>query len=149
VPADLPAWLFAADVLLIPPSSAPLRKFGNCVLPIKLFAYLAAGRPILAPEAPDTAELLKHGTTAWSVAPDRPEAAAEALDRLLRDTALAARLCENALSLSKNLTWDRRAEAIASFLRARLAQRSTYSSTLRPISMPRTGAVQAPRTGGT
>src|SRR6476469_722339 len=54
-PAALPAWLHAADVLLIPPSRAPLEQFRNCVLPLKLFAYLAAGRPILAPAAPDTA----------------------------------------------------------------------------------------------
>jgi glycosyltransferase involved in cell wall biosynthesis len=45
-PASLPAWLQAADVLLIPPSRAPLQRFRNCVLPMKLFAYLAAGRPI-------------------------------------------------------------------------------------------------------
>ena len=66
-PAALPAWLAAADVLLIPPSREPLDRFGNCVLPIKLFAYLAAGRPILAPAAPDTAELLEHGANAWLV----------------------------------------------------------------------------------
>ena len=48
-PADLPAWLHAADVLLIPPSRAPLEQYRNCVLPLKLFSYLAAGRPILAP----------------------------------------------------------------------------------------------------
>ena len=58
---DLPAWLAAADVLLIPPSRAPLEQFRNCVLPLKLFAYLAAGKPILAPRAPDTAELLVDG----------------------------------------------------------------------------------------
>jgi glycosyltransferase involved in cell wall biosynthesis len=120
-PAALPPWLFAADVLLIPPSRAPLERFGNCVMPIKVFSYLAAGCPILAPRAPDTAELLIHGETAWLVEPD-PEAAAEALDRLLADTALSERLSANALSLSERLTWDRRAERIAAFLKQRLAR---------------------------
>jgi len=50
--------------------------------------YLAAGRPILTPEATDTAELLEHGETAWLVPRDRPDAAALALDRLLADPAL-------------------------------------------------------------
>jgi glycosyltransferase involved in cell wall biosynthesis len=133
LPGGLPAWLFAADVLIVPPSRAPLERFGTCVLPIKLFAYLAAGRPILAPEAPDTAELLTHGETAWLVPPDSPDIAAEALDRLLGDRALASHLADNALSLSGQLTWDRRADAIAAFLQARLAERAVGSS-------PRTAA---------
>jgi len=119
-PADLPAWLHAADVLLIPPSRAPLEQFRNCVLPLKLFAYLAAGRPILAPEAPDTAELLADGENALLVPPGDPEAAAVALDRL-REPALAARLGAAALARSAELTWDRRAETIEAFLRARVS----------------------------
>jgi glycosyltransferase involved in cell wall biosynthesis len=147
-PAALPAWLFAADVLVIPPSREPLERFRSCVLPIKLFAYLAAGRPILAPEAPDTAELLAHGQTAWLVPPDRPAAAAEALDLLLGDGVLATRLSANAQRLSEGLTWDRRARAIARFLQARLAQRSLNTSTLNPIDAAIDGAAQAPSIEG-
>jgi glycosyltransferase involved in cell wall biosynthesis len=118
-PAALAPWLFAADVLVIPPSLVPLKRSGTSALPIKLFAYLAAGRPILAPEAPDTAELLKHGETAWIVAPDNP-----GLGRLLSDGALAALLATNASRMSEQFTWDSRGEKIAAFLQARIAQRS-------------------------
>ncbi len=148
-PAALPAWLAAADVLLIPPSRAPLERFGTCVLPLKLYAYLAAGRPILAPVAPDTAELLQHGANAWLVPPDDPDTAAEGLDRLLGDATLACGLAGNALRLSEGLTWDRRGEKIEGFLRERLSQRSLNSSTLSPISPTSTGAAQAPSTEGT
>ena len=120
-PAALPAWLHAADALLIPPSRAPLEQYRNCVLPLKLFAYLAAGRPILAPEAPDTAELLTDGENALLVPPGDPAAAAAALDRL-RDPALAARLGAAAYAQSGELTWDRRAEKIEAFLGARLSR---------------------------
>jgi len=119
-PSAVPARLAAADVLLIPASRAPLEKFGNCVLPIKLYAYLAAGRPILAPEAPDTAELLQHGANAWLVPADDPDAAAAGLDRLLKDEALAAQLSANAQRLSEGLTWDQRGRRITEFLQARL-----------------------------
>ena len=119
-PVALPAWLHAADVLLIPPSRAPLEQFRNCVLPLKLFAYLAAGRPILAPAAPDTAELLTDGENALLVPPGDPEAAAAALDRL-REPALAARLGAAAYARSGELTWDRRAEKIEAFLTRRLS----------------------------
>jgi len=147
-PARLPAWLAAADVLVVPPSRAPLERHRSCVLPIKLFAYLAAGRPILAPEAPDTAELLRHGETGWLVAPDEPGAAAAGLDRLLGDAALSARIAGGALRLSAGLGWDARADRIAAFLQARLAQRSLYTNTAMPVSAATTGAAQAPTAAG-
>jgi len=155
-PASLPAWLQAADVLLIPSSRAPLQRYRNCVLPMKLFAYLAAGRPILAPVSPDTAELLKHDENALLVPPERPEVAAAALDRLLGDPALAERLGAAARLLSKDLTWDRRAEKVSTFLEARLraiasrqtGQRSLYSKTVTPIKATMTGAAQAPTAAG-
>lgn len=147
-PGELGTWLWAADVLLVPPSRAPLERFGNCVLPVKLFTYLAAARPILAPANPDTAELLADGETALLVEPDRPEAAAAALDRLLADSALAERLAGNGRRLADALGWDARADKIAAFLQQRLAQRSLYSRTVTPVSTAIAGAVHAPTAAG-
>jgi glycosyltransferase involved in cell wall biosynthesis len=120
-PEGLAPYLYAADLLVIPPASAPLDRFGTCVLPLKTFLYLAAGRPILAPDAPDTAEILENGVNALLVPPDCPEAAAAALDRVLADPALAARLGERGAETAATLSWDARAERIADFLSARLA----------------------------
>jgi glycosyltransferase involved in cell wall biosynthesis len=140
-PPALPAWLAAADILLIPPSRAPLDRFRTCVLPLKLFSYLAAGRPILAPRAPDTAELLSDCENALLVPPGEPAAAAAALDRILNEPGLAARLSAGALAQARELTWDRRAEKIESFLEARLSRRrsprragppSSYGGRSRP-----------------
>ena len=50
---DVPTYLAAADVLVVPPTGAPLKTHGRTVLPMKLFVYLAAGRPILGPDLPD------------------------------------------------------------------------------------------------
>jgi len=122
-PAALPQWLAAADALLVPASRAPLERFRNCVLPLKLFAYLAAGRPILAPLAPDTAELLRDEDNALLVAPGKPELAAAALDRILDYPSLAGRLSRNARTSAAGLTWDRRAEKIEAFLESRLSAR--------------------------
>jgi glycosyltransferase involved in cell wall biosynthesis len=126
-PDVLPLWLQAADVLLIPPSSAPLDRYGDCVLPMKTFAYLAAARPILAPASPDTAELLRDGETARLVPPDDPEAAAAALAALVADVGLRQRLGEGAAALAETLTWDRRAEKILGFLEAGMS-RSRFRS---------------------
>lgn len=119
-PQALPGVLAAADVLLIPPSSEPLRRFGNCVLPLKTFAYLAAGRPILAPALPDTADLLHDDETAKLVRPDDPAAAALALDMLFAQPKVAARLAANARALAELNSWEGRARKLSEFFRRRL-----------------------------
>ncbi|HEY7681370.1 MAG TPA: glycosyltransferase, partial [Gemmatimonadales bacterium] len=118
---DLAPWLYAADVLLIPPSLEPLERHGTTVLPIKLFLYLAAGRALVAPDAPDTAELLTDGMNAVLVPAGDVPAATAALRSLAADPSQAARLAEAALATANGLTWDARAARIAAFLSARLS----------------------------
>ncbi len=114
-------YLVASDVLLLPPSSRGLSLVGNTVLPMKLFQYLAAGRPILAPRTPDVLELLKDGYNARLVPVGDVDAAAFALRGLLSDPRLAGTLSEGAKQTSENLTWDARAEALGAFLELALA----------------------------
>lgn len=113
-------YLYAADVLVIPPASGPLRRTGRTVLPIKTFSYLAAGRPILAPDLPDVGEILTDGVTARLVPPDRPDEAADALARLLADPARSAALAAAARELAGSLTWDARGRRLEAWLRERL-----------------------------
>jgi glycosyltransferase involved in cell wall biosynthesis len=112
-------YLFAADVLLIPPTAAPLLKFRKTVLPIKLFQYLAAGRVILAPALPDIQSLLNN-SNAVLVAPDNLEAAAAALRRVFGDREWSDALARQARKDSENYSWKRRAMKIISFIHARL-----------------------------
>ncbi|HMC92286.1 MAG TPA: glycosyltransferase, partial [Allosphingosinicella sp.] len=87
------------------------------------FAYLAAGRPILAPAAPDTAELLRDGKNALLVPPGDPAAAAAALDRVLANAVLATLLAASAAALAESLSWDARARRILDFLERGLSRR--------------------------
>jgi glycosyltransferase involved in cell wall biosynthesis len=112
-------YLLAADILLQPPSRVPLRLVGNTVLPMKLFLYLAAGRPIIAPDLPDMREVLVHDHNALLVPTGDDDAAVGAVTRVLGDPALAERLSAAAKKTSEGLTWDARAERILSFLDAR------------------------------
>src|SRR5262249_30214925 len=116
---DLAPWLYAADTLVIPPSLAPLQRHGNTVLPIKLFLYLAAGRVLLAPIAPDTAELLTADLNAALVPPGNVEATVSRLRALAADPALTERLSRAALTTAESLTWDARAKRIAEFITQR------------------------------
>lgn len=112
-------YLMAADVLLQPPSRVPLRLIGNTVLPMKLFLYLAAGRPIVAPDLPDMCEVLRHDHNALLVAPGDVSAAVQALSRIFEEPGLGARLSRAALATSEGLTWDARAQRILGFLEQR------------------------------
>ncbi len=118
---DLAPWLYAADVLVIPPSIEPLERHGNTVLPIKLFLYLAAGRPLLAPDAPDTAELLRDGINAALVPAGDVRATIAALRALAADPVRSERLAAGAFTTAADLTWDARARRIELFLQQRLA----------------------------
>ncbi len=112
----LSPYLYAADVLLIPPGSRPLNS-GHTVLPMKTFLYLAVGRPILAPRLPDIEEVLEDGRNAILVPPDDLDAAAERLLSLLADRELQQRIGASARQDSLSFTWEARACRLAEFLR--------------------------------
>ncbi len=118
-PEAVAPYLFAADVLLIPPSLQPLAAFGSTVLPLKLYLYLGAGRPILAGNTRDVGEILRHGENAFLCEPDSLPALIAAIRLLTSDQALAARLAAGALADSRQFTWQARAERIAATLAAR------------------------------
>ncbi len=114
--ADVSTYLYAADCLIVPPTDEPLRRFRRTVLPMKVFMYLAAGRPILAPRLPDLEEVLTDHETARLVPPDDAQEAGAALAALLADQPLQERLSRNALEAATAYTWSARARRIAGFM---------------------------------
>jgi glycosyltransferase involved in cell wall biosynthesis len=129
--AESVPYLYAADVLIIPPTSKPLKDVGNTVLPIKTFLYLAAGRAILAPSTPDLLEVLTDGKNAVLVSPDAPQEALLRLRELLGDSGLRASLAAQARADGAMYTWARRAEGILEFLREQLPRTSPPAD--RPV----------------
>lgn len=109
---DVARYLYAADCLIVPPTGAPLTRYGRTVLPMKLFSYMAAGRPIAAPDLPDVREVLDHDRSALLLAPDDVAGAAAQVTALLSDAPRAARLAAAALAASARYTWQARAESI-------------------------------------
>lgn len=114
-PPQVAAHLARADVLVLPnPTSALSARWTS---PLKLFEYLAAGRPIVASDLPAFREVLADGENALLVPPGDAAAIAAAVARLLDDPALARGLARRAWEDAARYTWEARAEAIEALLR--------------------------------
>jgi len=106
-PGRVAGLLSQADVLALPnPASAISTRFTS---PLKLFEYMAAGRPIVASDLPAIREVLEHEVNALLVTPGDAGAMARAIERLLADPDLASRLARAALDRVPEYSWDRRA----------------------------------------
>lgn len=91
--------------------------------PLKLFEYLVLGRAIVAPAQPNIMEVLEDGVNAALFDPERPQALAEAIERVSRDAGLRARIAAGArASIDKQgLTWRRNAERVSQLFHELLA----------------------------
>ncbi len=115
--AELPSYLFAADVLVIPHTSRSMASdrqtaISDYASPMKLFEYMAAGRAIVATRFPSITEILVDGTNGILVPPDSAAALADGIGRALGDPALAANLGEQARRDVATRTWRRRAAEV-------------------------------------
>jgi glycosyltransferase involved in cell wall biosynthesis len=96
-----------AHVLVLPnPRSAISTEFTS---PLKLFEYMASGRPIVASDLPSIREVLTDGYNALLVEAGNPQAVIDGVRRIKEDTALAERLAAQALQDVHEFTWERRA----------------------------------------
>jgi glycosyltransferase involved in cell wall biosynthesis len=115
--AETAPYLYAADVLIIPPTPLPLKKVGTTVLPMKTFLYMAAGRPIFGMATPDMRELLTNRVNAVLADEDADLAKiCQLLNKLLHDRQEQRSLAERALAESAKYTWRNRGFLIRDFL---------------------------------
>ncbi len=110
-PLEIPFYQIAADVLALP-NSARAEISRAHTSPLKLFEYMAAGRPIVASDLPSLREVLRDGENALLVRPDDAGALAEGVRRALTDAALAERLGAQARRDARGYTWQARARRI-------------------------------------
>jgi glycosyltransferase involved in cell wall biosynthesis len=112
----VPIYLSASDLLVMPYTSRMTIKGGTWAQeftsPIKLFEYMASGRPILATSLPSVSEILQDGVNAVLVEPDSAQAILDGIQKILGDPALAGRISERALSDVKAYSWEERAKKL-------------------------------------
>ena len=122
---EVSAYLLASDVLVMPYSSGVTirdgTEAGEFTSPLKLFEYMAAGKPIVATGVPSVLEILTPGENSVVTPPDDAEEFIEALGLVLGDSELCARISQCARSDAAEYTWEKRVEKIISGIRVSVA----------------------------
>lgn len=114
---EVSMYLAAFDVLLMPYQKQVLhrqkrRDTSLYMSPLKMFEYMASGRPIIASRLPVLKEVLSDGRNALLAAPDKPEEWREALLKIQKSAGLARSLSAKAASDVRQYGWENRTRRI-------------------------------------
>lgn len=122
-PSEIPGYLASFDILLSPyqrkvavSSGSGVASSGNTaswMSPLKIFEYMASGKPIICSDLPVLKEVLRNQDNCLLCPPDDIQAWTSAINKLAEDKQLSDRLAENAFhDLKENYTWDARVKNI-------------------------------------
>ena len=103
----------AADVLVLPNTARDLTS-ARFTSPLKLFTYMASGKPIVASDLPSLREVISD-ESAFFVEADNPESLAKGIQEAIASSD-ASRRAERAKELVTQYSWGKRAERIIHFL---------------------------------
>lgn len=103
-------WIHKADICLLPLTDTSIGS--RYTSPLKLFEYLAAGKPVVVSDLPSMRAVLEPGRHAIMAASSDPISFANAIERLLVDPSQRQRLGEAARRHAGNFTWASRAGII-------------------------------------
>jgi glycosyltransferase involved in cell wall biosynthesis len=120
--ADVPRLLAGFDIVVAPYQRKVTVAGGGgdsaeYMSPLKIFEYMAAGRPMICSDLPVLREVLTSDVNALLVAPDDVSAWVAAVDRLRTSPDLRNRLGRQARAdLAQKYSWSARARSIGEFL---------------------------------
>ncbi len=111
---EIPLWLAAADVLILT-GTGHNETSSLYTSPIKMFEYMASGKPIVAPSLPSFLEVLNE-TNCFIVPPDDPLALAQRIEETTVKKHEAALRAARAKEDVRRFTWEERARAVVRFM---------------------------------
>ncbi len=111
---EIPLWLRAADVLVLPHTAKfAIAKYDAS--PVKLFEYLASGRPVVISDLPSMREIVDDSMV-WFFAPDNPQSLADSIHQALAQGEEAEKKALRALAQVNNFSWDKWADNVVAFI---------------------------------
>src|SRR3989344_4224982 len=105
--AEIPNYLKSADILVLP-NKAGHKMSEKHTSPLKLFEYMASGRPIVASDLLSLREILTEQEAIF-FKPDDPLDLALKIKEILVNQSLAEQISQNAREKVQNYTWQNRA----------------------------------------
>lgn len=113
--SEVPLWLKAADILLLPNTSKDeiSRLYTS---PLKMFEYMAAGHPIIASDLQSIREVLNEDN-ACLVPADNPKALTEGIKKILADPEYGNKIAMRAHNEVTKYTWHMRIDKILKFIK--------------------------------
>jgi glycosyltransferase involved in cell wall biosynthesis len=115
-PSEIPLYQTAADVLV---ATVGANNDTDYFSPLKLFEYMAAGKPMVVSRKPEFEEILSHQESALMVKPESVSEMAEAINRCLDDANLGMQLGQRARERVDQYDWRVRAQNILTDIRTR------------------------------
>lgn len=113
---SVPHYLASADALVLPYTQEMTIKGGtkakDFTSPIKLFEYMASGKPILASAIPSVTEVLEDGRNCLLVEPGSTASLGMGIRKILGDRQFADAIARVAREDVRNYTWEGRVKKI-------------------------------------
>lgn len=116
--SEIPLWNAAADAVLVLGTKHNEQSYRE-TSPMKLFEYLAAGRPIIASATPAVKEVVSE-SEALLYEPDNANDLASKTRQAVAGGVQAATLVSRAEHLAQRLTWNERAKRAIRFIKSTL-----------------------------
>ena len=117
---EVPRHIIAMDVAVVPYPALTETYYS----PLKLFEYMAAGRPIVASRMGQVAEILEEGQTGLLFEPGNVRELSDCLRRIRRAAAWGEELGRQAREACRAYTWDNNAARLIEQVRALIGRRS-------------------------
>jgi len=112
---EMPKFISAADVGIAPYKPIEeMKKHGFYFSPIKIFEYMACGKPVVASDLEIIRDIISANRCGLLAKPGNAEDFASKIEVLLRDEKMRERMGKNGRKAVSKYTWDSVADAILS-----------------------------------
>ena len=115
---EIPLWIRAADLLLVLGTKANAYSYYQ-TSPLKIFEYMAAGKPIVASQTPALEEIVSEREAIF-YEPDSAESLAIAVRSALENPERLTVISARAYDKVRQFSWHNRAEAVKNFISQRI-----------------------------